>query len=459
MSRIKQRSEDFRVRELLREGVLSQQGDWRVYRVIKRKLTSIEAAARLAELAGVAAGEVSMAGMKDRQGVTVQHMAVPGGRPVTWKDPDLRIESVGFAREPLTPELSEGNAFEIVVRGVERDELDLLRANMPVVRRDGVVNYFDDQRFGNLRHGQGWIALQLMRGQHEGALRTLLCAPSPHDDRRSAAFKSALGRCWGDWGACRDVAGRFRAHHSVFEHLKRRPDDFAGAFAHIATRLRLIHLYAFQSHLWNRAVTAYVRERTPLSGRVLVECVEGPLVFPAGHFEDGAQESRTFRLPGPRLEDVDDPVQRALLADALAAERLVPADFAIEGVPGFQLKGEERALFVLPRHLRVRPSEPDPLNRRLRLVKLRFELPRGSYATLVIKRLLARPLEEIEGRGAERRYDEPRQRGERPRRDGPGRAPRPGRPRADQAPPRDSGRPRGGPGRDSGRTEGPWTRR
>ena len=50
--KIKQRSEDFRVRELLRDGVLQGSGDWRVYRVVKRKLTSLEAAARLADLAG-----------------------------------------------------------------------------------------------------------------------------------------------------------------------------------------------------------------------------------------------------------------------------------------------------------------------------------------------------------------------------------------------------------------------
>ena len=84
MSRIKQRSEDFRVRELLSEGVLGGEGRWRVYQVIKRRLTSIEAAERLAGLAGVQAGEVSMAGMKDRQGITVQHMAVEGGRSPTF---------------------------------------------------------------------------------------------------------------------------------------------------------------------------------------------------------------------------------------------------------------------------------------------------------------------------------------------------------------------------------------
>jgi hypothetical protein len=160
---------------------------------------------------------------------------------------------------------------------------------------------------------------------------------------------------------------------------------------------------------------------------VRAETVEGPLVFPGGPLPDIAPDA-TFRLPGPRLADVEDPQQRALFSDALAALRMVPADFEIQGVPGFQLKGEDRRLLVVPRHLRVRPSEPDPLNRGLRLVKLRFELPRGSYATLVVKRLLAR---QADGRTARKgpanaahsesgsALDPREPRGERARRDGP----------------------------------------
>ena len=42
--RIKQRLDDFRVRELLAPDFLQERGEYRVYRVTKRKLTSLEAA-------------------------------------------------------------------------------------------------------------------------------------------------------------------------------------------------------------------------------------------------------------------------------------------------------------------------------------------------------------------------------------------------------------------------------
>jgi tRNA pseudouridine13 synthase len=387
--KLKQRVEDFRVRELLIREPGREREEYRVYRVTKRKLTSVEAASQLAREAGVVPAEVSMAGLKDRQGVTIQHMALERGPALSVKRPDLRIETVGWSPEALDAASSAGNAFEIVVRALDEETNTAIRSGLATMRERGLINYFDDQRFGNLRHGQGWIMADLIRGEPEKALKRLLASLSRGDDPRSSAFKAELRRRWGDWQACRDAAGRHGAHHSVFEHLKRNPEDFAGAFKHVATRVRLIHLYAFQSHLWNRAVADLVRARTEPRQRVVVRSAEGPLVFPGG---DAAPElPATFRLPGARLADVEDRTQRELLEDALATERMVAADFDVRGVPGFAPKGEDRPLVIRPAHLRVRPAEPDPLNRGLRLVRIRFELPRGSYATLLVRRLAARP--------------------------------------------------------------------
>ncbi|MEO6708883.1 MAG: tRNA pseudouridine(13) synthase TruD, partial [Planctomycetota bacterium] len=293
--RIKQRIDDFRVRELLSPDFLQERGEYRVYRVTKRKLTSIEAARELAHAAGVPHAEVALAGLKDRQGVTTQHMSIRRGRDVNLRALDLTVESIGFAREGLESRHSLGNAFEVALRGLQQEDLDVLRDNVPALRECGVINYFDEQRFGNLRHNQGWIAQQLMRGEHENALKRLLASLSDHDDGSSSAFKNALLAAWGDWSACRDIAGRFGQHHSVFEYLKQHDGDFAGAFYHVSSRLRLIHLYAFQSHIWNRAVTDCVASLVPREQRVVLEGVEGPLVYPSRPLP--LAEGATFRLP------------------------------------------------------------------------------------------------------------------------------------------------------------------
>jgi tRNA pseudouridine13 synthase len=268
------------------------------------------------------------------------------------------------------------------VRDVSRSALVELEAELATVRAHGIPNYFGEQRFGNLRHGQGWIARDLVVGEHERALKSLLCARSESDNERNRRFKSGLSAKWGDWRACRDVAGRFGAHHSVFEHLTKRPDDFAGAFRYIASRLRLIHLYAWQSHLWNRAVARYVESITPAPERLVVPTPEGRLYFARGAISVDPEMKNSFRLPGPKLADVEHPRQRELLEEALRREGVKPEEFDIRGVSGFQLKGEDRALVIHPRELSLSRHGRDAID-------LHFELPRGSYATLVVARLSA----------------------------------------------------------------------
>ena len=411
--RLKQRVGDFRVRELLRRDYLASEGEHRVYRVTKRKLDSEEAARRLATEAGVERAEVQLAGLKDRQGLTIQYMSVARGREVHLSDAELKIEPAGFATSPLAGEDSLGNAFELTVRALARSDLHCLRANLPLMRAHGMLNYFDDQRFGNLTHGQGWIYKGLCLGETGEALKRLLVARSARDDERHRRFKDGVERNWGDWRACRDVAGKFGAHHSVFEHLAKTPDDFAGAFEHVATRLRTIHLFAWQSHLWNRAVVDWLRALLPLEERVVLECQEGTLLA----WRDAPPPALLARprlpLPGERLEDVTDPEVRSLFERVLAEEGLAPERMAAS-VKGFHLKGEERELVVRPAHLRVRPPEPDNLNLGLWAVRVRFELPRGSYATLIVKRLFAGAVASADGAREEPRSF-PRRHG-----DGPG---------------------------------------
>jgi len=425
--RIKHRPEDFRVRELLAEGYMKESGRHRVYRVKKRKRTSLEAAAVLADLAGCPASEVGMAGLKDRQGVTIQYMSVPVKKPVWLDELDLIIEPEGFADEPLESRHSQGNAFEVRLRGLTQKELTELEPELEAVRSHGVINYFGEQRFGNLRFGQGWIARELALGRHEKALEQLLCSPSDQDDDEHARFKHAWRKCWGDWRRCRDIAGSAGAHHSVFEHLTKNPTDFAGAFRYISSRLRLIHLYAWQSHLWNRTVASWVRETHPRKESFWVESLEGRLVFPRGKLNEDASFQNRWMLPGPRLEDVKNPRQLELYVKALELEGLKPEQFTIEGISGFQLKGEERDLVILPRRVRSeevgRDTEAGLID-----VKLSFELPRGAYATMLLARLF--PTAEAPAAEDPRHADRLKlrrvKRDEPPRRGGP-RGPRPPR--------------------------------
>ena len=428
---LKQKPQDFRVRERLRDDYLQPRGDYRVYRVSKVKATSIEAARELAYLAGVQPAEVAMAGLKDRQGQTEQYMTIARGREVFVSERGLKIEPAGFAHEAITSTDSIGNAFEIVARGLEETQLRRLRAGLDTVREFGYPNYFDEQRFGNLRHGQGWIALDLLRGDIEGGLKRLMASISRHEHPQSRAFKELVWKRWGNWKALRDVAGRFGKHHSVFDHLRKDPEDFAGAFGRIATRERVIHQFAFQSHLWNRALAGWLKERIPEPERFTLPSLEGPLVFPKGPMPVEPGWEGMLPLPGVRFEGLQDDTQRKHFTKILAKYGIEPEGFEIPHVPGFGFKADLRPLVILPEDLRARPAEPDRLNPEFRMVRFSFALPRGAYASLLVKRLIGLMPDQVDSAQAwqARRFGEAPRRGGARRRRGRGRPYRGGGPR------------------------------
>ena len=64
----------------------------------------------------------------------------------------------------------------------------------------------------------------------------------------------------------------------VLEHLRRSPADFAGAIQKLNSRTRLIQSFAYQSYLWNRAVSSMLEELVPAKQQLKIDSLMGELV-------------------------------------------------------------------------------------------------------------------------------------------------------------------------------------
>ncbi|MFK5955535.1 MAG: tRNA pseudouridine(13) synthase TruD, partial [Planctomycetota bacterium] len=385
--RLKRTQNDFRVTELFDDNRLLAEGSFAVYRITKRGLTTFEAADLLAKGAGVERTAVAYAGLKDKDGVTSQIMTVAGGKPVTFRDKALTIRPIGRASRAIDSKDSNGNSFEIVIRDLEADDMRRIRVNMAEMKTIGVPNYFDDQRFGCLRHGQGFIVRHLLKGQPEMALRAMLAAPSRYGAEPVEKFKNGIQDRWGNWSELASYC-RARRGATVFEHLNENPEDFLGAMERgIATRERTIHLFAYQSYLWNKAAGLLVQEVAGESHVAWLPCDAGSLQCYRNLDEEKVARLRAFKLPllGPGVEldpEVEKLYQKVFRGEGVSMESFLALDIA-----GFRPQAEDRPFLVEPEFLRAAPAEDDEIYRRRRKMRVRFSLPRGHYATLVIKRL------------------------------------------------------------------------
>ncbi len=386
--RLKARPEDFVVREQL-EFERAPNGPYFVHVLRKEKLDTLSALARVARLAGVSRAEIAFAGLKDRQGRTEQWISIRGRR-VDYRDSELDVAFVGRSSAPITSRASTGNRFAIVVRDLDRGDLARLHAAAEQVVHTGLPNYFDDQRFGCLRHGQGFAMRDVLRGELEEALHRLIARPSPRAITGDVKLKGILAQHWGDFERCAAIA-RGPTFGRALRHLAARGGDFRGALERLPTRMKLIAAFAYQSFLWNRAVDRLLYRMLPPAQRVALETLSGRLLAWADVPVPTLQRLEAMRTP-LFVTPAGDSAFRDAAAEVVEGES-IPAGPPLPPIKGMELREEPRRLVVRPRDFAVGGEAPDELARGRRKVELTFGLPRGSYATLVIKRLLARRLE------------------------------------------------------------------
>jgi len=384
--KLKQQPEDFQVEELT--GVAPQpEGPFALYRLEKRGWTTPDALGVVRRRWGVEPNRLSYGGLKDRHALTVQHFTLFRGPRRGLAQQGIRVEYLGQVREPFTSQHIRANRFRLCLRDLSAAALDQARQALEEVRRDGVPNYFDDQRFGSVTEGGEFIAKWMVLGRFEEALRLALTAPYEYDRAEQKREKATLRQHWGDWEQCKELLPRGHAR-SLVDYLRVHPGDFRGALARLRPELRGLYLSAYQSHLWNRMLARWLRGHCRPGQLVAVRLRLGEVPMPRGLDEDQRRELEALHLPLPsaRMRLGPDHSRAALVREVLAEEGLEAEQLKIKGMRELFFSKGERAAWCVPAGLAWEDAG-DELHPGRRKLLLNFDLPRGSYATLIVKRI------------------------------------------------------------------------
>jgi tRNA pseudouridine13 synthase len=149
--RMRQHPEDFQVTEI---PLLEPDGEgehvWLWIR--KRGENTLYVAEQLSTLAAVHPRQVSFAGLKDRHAVTEQWFSVqlPGKDEPSWETMNsdtLTVLRHARHSRKLRRGALKGNTFRITLRNIAGDPGEL-EQRLGIIAREGVPNYFGEQRFG-----------------------------------------------------------------------------------------------------------------------------------------------------------------------------------------------------------------------------------------------------------------------------------------------------------------------
>jgi tRNA pseudouridine13 synthase len=390
-----------------------------VFRATLRGWDTNDFARALSNRLGISRERVSWAGTKDKHAVTTQLFSVDGFAAADLPDLDeVRYEVVGRAGRPILFGDLAGNEFTVRIRDADRpDQVAAVATELQSfggtaeqsgasgvrgagdtddTTAVGVPNYFGQQRFGSKRPVSHEVGLAIVREDWERAVMTYVGNPSerePQETRDARAFVEETR----DWTAALDeFPGYLGYERSMLHRLAEGgddSDDFRAALEELPTNLQQLFVNAAQSYIFNRILSERLGRGLPFDRPVAgdVAC------FADSDAPEGValpDAERTQRVTASRVDSVTRHCERgrAFVTAPLVGtetelgegepgeiERAVldevgvePAEFDLPGE--FHSEGTRRAILVRTELTTGR----DPL-------ELSFALPRGSYATVLLR--------------------------------------------------------------------------
>ncbi|HIJ11043.1 TPA: tRNA pseudouridine(13) synthase TruD [Candidatus Woesearchaeota archaeon] len=329
MYTLKQIPDDFIVKEVSNI-VLNEKGRFTYVKLTKRGRNTQDVVSQIASQLHLKEGKIGFAGSKDKNAVTEQLISIQGRSVKQIEELGIEncsLEVIGFGKDPITLGDLEGNSFEITVRNINDKKLK------PITK---VVNYFDEQRFSthNVEVGRFMVKKK---------------------------FKDAVALV---------------NHYRVREYLAENKTDAVGALKRLPMRLLKMYVHAYQSYLWNETVAAYLKEGKK------VAYSQGTLVF--------AEECDVKSIPLIGFDSglVEKHPAKEVIKNIMEREHLMYKDFVIKAIPQLSMEGELRSVFADVKDMTVSALENDELNQDMKKVTVSFTLGKGSYATMVVKRVM-----------------------------------------------------------------------
>lgn len=380
---IKETPEDFLVTEIPLYPPCGE-GEHTFAEIEKRGVTTFEAIRRIARALNVADREIGYAGMKDAKGVTRQTFSIPHLAPeqlFALEIPGIRVLAATRHRNKLKLGHLAGNRFRIRISRVEAEAPNKAEQVLALLKERGVPNYFGPQRYG-AQGNSHLIGRALLRQDYHEAIDALMGNPAQIRDERWQSAIAAYRR--GDPAESLLLfPGHCRTEREILQRLVKRPDAWEQALHAVHPRLKALYMAAFQSTLFDRILD----ERLNAFDRVMTGDLawkhDNGACFLVEDEDREAKRAQRFEISptGPLFGcKMKLPAGRPLAMEEalLLAEGLTPADFDLPG--GLRLEGERRPLRV---QLGAPAMKPDGDG-----VLLEFSLPKGAYATSVLREIM-----------------------------------------------------------------------
>ncbi len=370
--------EDFIVEEIPLYD-FSGEGEHTILKIEKCNVSTFDAIRRICRQIKFKDKNVGLAGLKDSQAITQQYLSFQLVPEESFRDIDIRdvkILNIYRHNNKLRRGQLRGNKFTCIIREVDENAEEIAQKIAEEIKKSGLPNYYDSQRFGMLDNNHV-LGLCLIKRDYKGFVSEFmksLAEPAP--DAYEAILQEFYHEAWEKTPDNR--RDELKILHTIVQF-----DDFERAVKTLPKRTLKLLVSSFQSYLFNdlldvridngkfntfdKGDVAYLHRN---GAAFVIEDVDAEILR-CKNFEI-SPSGPIFGTKSLLAEDAPGEIEREILEkNGLELE-----DFKLGD--GLGQKGARRPFRIKVENLQVNADSEKNLH-------VEFELPSGSYATILLK--------------------------------------------------------------------------
>jgi len=382
----KSTADDFTVEEIPAKVEEVDRGKYLYLKVQLRNWETNKFLIYLSRIFGISRKRITYAGTKDRVGVTTQYFCIN----TPHDPPEISLDGVSVVtafRSDRMLRLGDliGNRF-IVDLHADLENNGSLKIIHELDSLGGFPNFFAYQRFGSRRPITHIVGKYILKGDFKSAVMEYLCDPEyDKEEYRLNLYKNQDFRA-----ALKEYPQNMMYERALLQHLVEK-GDFETAFTVLPKNLQIMFVHAYQSYLFNLALSERIQEDETLTG-----VHEGDAFTEIDHLFNSKGETRTvnsvnrsmiqksvqedrLRIMLPLIGYETDPrlpEREKSVSDALEKEGISIQSFRISRHPELSSSGSQRVISSKPVDLIISGSILD------------FKLGRGMYATSFLREIM-----------------------------------------------------------------------
>jgi tRNA pseudouridine13 synthase len=403
--KLRQEVEDFIVKEITNreEG---KEGKYLILELRKRNWDTHHLTRTLAKILQISQKRISIAGTKDKRALTTQKISIFDIDASIIENillKDVELNALGRSRKSIEIGDLWGNDFIITIRDIPNSPGEvkklLEKTTTEILFQSGIPNFFGIQRFGSIRPVTHLVGKAIVEGDFEKAALLYIAEPFPDEPVEIKKARQLVKETRDFREGLKTYPLRLGHERAMMNHLIANPNNFAGAFLVLPKNLYTLFVHGYQSYIYNMILCRRIEKSLPLN-----QAIEGDIVC----FKNKSglpDSSKTEQVIGETIDAMTRLIKRKRafitaplpgyktefasgipgeIEQEVIQELKVPLKgFNVEEVPEMSSKGTRREILMqVEPKFEVAEDELNPVKSK---VVLEFMLPKGSYATTLLR--------------------------------------------------------------------------